>query len=422
VDTPAIDSSSSLARILDVARKLSRPFELKEALEQIVDTGCHVLGADRASVFLFDAPRNQLFSKATSSRNEEIRFDADKGIAGECLKNRRILRVDDCYEDPRFNPEVDRATGYRSESLLAIPLVGMEEEVVGVMQLLNSARGRFDEDDERLADLFAGFAALAIQRARNLEDRLRTAKLENDLSLAREIQVNLLPREVPSCEGYELAAYSRPAEETGGDIYDLVPLDGKAEEGELLMLLADATGHGIGAALSVTQVRSMLRTAARAGVGLDQIGLSLNNQLAEDLPANRFITAFLGVLDPARHTLSYHALGQGPLLHFHAGTGSFDELGASSIPMGIVKHSVLPRPDALVLEPGDLVVLLSDGFYEYRSPEDEEFGAARVRRIASENRAESASSILDALKSELDGFARGAPQLDDLTAVVLKRL
>ena len=417
----AIDSSSSLARILDVARKLSRPFELQETLELIVDTGCHVLGADRASVFLFDARRNQLFSKATSSR-DEIRFDADKGIAGECLKNRRIIRVDDCYADPRFNPEVDRATGYRSESLLAIPLVGMEEEAVGVMQLLNSARGRFDDHDEHLADLFAGFAALAIQRARNLEDRLRTAKLENDLSLAREIQVNLLPKKVPSCPGYEIAAYSRPAEETGGDIYDLVPLDGSVGAGKLLLLLADATGHGIGAALSVTQVRSMLRTAARAGVSLDQIGLSLNNQLAEDLPGNRFITAFLGVLDPVEHSLSYHALGQGPLLHFHARTGSFDELGASSIPMGILKHSALPRPDALVLEPGDLVLLLSDGIYEYRSPEDEEFGNARVRRVVDANRSESAAQVLEALKDELFGFARGAAQLDDLTAVVLKRL
>jgi phosphoserine phosphatase len=417
----AIDSSSSLARILDVARKLSRPFELQETLELIVDTGCHVLGADRASVFLFDARRNQLFSKATSSR-DEIRFDADKGIAGECLKNRRIIRVDDCYRDPRFNPEVDRATGYRSESLLAIPLVGMEEEAVGVMQLLNSVRGRFDDYDEHLADLFAGFAALAIQRARNLEDRLRTAKLENDLSLAREIQLNLLPKEVPPCPGYEIAAYSRPAEETGGDIYDFVPLDGGAGSGKLLLLLADATGHGIGAALSVTQVRSMLRTAARAGVSLDQIGLSLNNQLAEDLPGNRFITAFLGVLDPIDHSLSYHALGQGPLLHFHARTGSFDELSASSIPMGIVKHSVLPRPDALVLEPGDLVLLLSDGIYEYRSPEDEEFGNARVRNVVDVNRQESAALVLEALKNELFGFARGAPQLDDLTAVVLKRL
>ncbi len=286
------EDSSKSEKIIDVARKLSRPLELREALTQIVRAGCQVLQADRSSVFLYDASRHELYSEAATEASE-IRFQADKGIAGECLRDRRIIRVDDCYADPQFNPEVDKKTGYRSTSLIAVPLIGAENESVGVMQLLNAARGQFNATDESLADMFAGFAALAIQRTRNVEDRLRNAKLEEDLSLARDIQMNLLPDSVPACPGYDLAVFSRPAEETGGDIYDLIPVERDGELSDLMILLADATGHGIGAAISVTQVRAMLRIGARIGVDLDDLCLHLNNQLVADLPAAKMVTAFL---------------------------------------------------------------------------------------------------------------------------------
>ncbi len=415
-----IDSSASLEKVIDVARRLSRPFELTDALKNIVDAGCQVLQADRASVLLFDGSRQELYSMATSAR-EEIRFDADKGIAGECLRDRRVIRVDDCYADPRFNPEIDKATGYRSKSLIAVPLIGMEDEAVGVMQLLNASRGHFDESDERLADMFAGFAAVAIQRARHLEDRLRTAKLERDLSLARDIQMSVLPEVVPTCASYELAVFSRPAEETGGDIYDLVQL-GDSDDGAVMILLADATGHGIAAALSVTQVRAMLRMAARVGTRLDDLCVHLNNQLVADLPENRFVTAFLGILDPERHALDYHALGQGPLLHVKGSTGDCEKLGASSIPMGLLEQGSLEAPPAMVLEPGDVVVLLSDGFFEHRNPADEELGAERIIDVISSHRRENAEEILAALRRCLEDFAEGEPQDDDLTAIIVKRI
>lgn len=136
----ATGSAESLQGILRVARQLSRSFDLKEALEQIVDSGCEVLRAGRASVFLFDPARNELYGEATSSR-DEIRFPADQGIAGQCLTEGSMIRVNDCYADPRFNRKVDEQTGYRSQALLSIPLIGIEQEPVGVMQLLNPERG-----------------------------------------------------------------------------------------------------------------------------------------------------------------------------------------------------------------------------------------------------------------------------------------
>lgn len=421
----ATDSSESLEKILRVARQLSRPFDIKDALEQIVDSGCEVLRADRASVFLFDPARNELYGEATSSR-DEIRFPADKGIAGQCLTEGRMIRVNDCYADSRFNRKVDEETGYRSKALLSIPLMGIEQEPVGVMQLLNPERGHFDDSDESLAEMFAGFASIAIQRAKNVEDRLRTAKMEHDLSLAREIQQGLLPGDPPEYGEYELAVHSRPADETGGDIYDLVtiaksPGENGAAETSLTILLADATGHGIGAALSVTQVRSMLRMAARAGVDLNGLCLHLNNQLAADLPSSKFVTAFIGNLDPRRHVLSYQAMGQAPLLHFHAATQKFDILAASTLPMGLFEHPSLPEPLTMKLDAGDTVLLLSDGVYEYADAVGEQFGEDRVVEIVKASASESAKVILEKLLCDLDEFADGAPQEDDITAVMIKR-
>lgn len=408
-----------LAEIVAMARRLGRSFNLQEVLEQIVDTGRDVLDADRASVLLLDRQNHELHGKATSAR-EEIRFPADQGVAGETLAGRRLIRIDDCYSDPRFNQAVDRQTGYRTNCLISAPLIGVDETVVGVMQLLNAERGHFTEEDERLADLFAVFAALAVQRAQAYEDRVRKLKLETDLDLAREIQMKLLPTAMPRCAGYELAVFSRPAEETGGDIYDLFPL-GEIGSDALMILLADATGHGIPAAISVTQLRAMLRMAVRLHSDLDALCQHLNNQLVEDLPTNRFVTSFIGALDARDHTIDYRSLGQAPLLHYHAESRRCEWLLASDLPLGLMPMSSLVHPSPIRLAPGDVFVLLSDGFYEYENPAEEMLGKERVAEVIDEHREAGASGILSELCSRLERFAAGAPQEDDLTAILVKR-
>jgi phosphoserine phosphatase len=411
--------ASFQAQIVSMARRLGRSLDLREVLEQVVDTGRDVLDADRASVLLLDQVNNELYSKATSAR-EEIRFPADQGIAGETLAGRRLIRIDDCYADPRFNQEVDQATGYRTYCMVSVPLIGVDEAVIGVMQLLNAARGRFTEEDERLAEMFAVFAALAVQRAAAYEDRVRKVKMETDLDLARQLQVKLLPATVPPCVGYEIAVFSRQAEETGGDIYDLFP-PRPSDADSLMVLLADATGHGIAAAVSVTQLRAMLRIAARLDVGLGATCEHLNNQLVEDLPTNRFITGFVGLLEARHHTIDYRSLGQAPLLHYQAANRRCEWLAASSPPMGLIPTSSLKRPEPIRLKPGDIFVLLSDGFYEYANPDGEMLGDERVGAVIDDHRHAAAGDILSELCRTLERFARGAAQEDDLTAILIKR-
>ncbi|MBI1337451.1 MAG: SpoIIE family protein phosphatase [Phycisphaera sp.] len=414
----------TLLKLLEVAKDLGRPLELQALLTRIIDAGRSVLGADRGSVFLYDDKTQELFVKiATGLR--ELRFGIDKGIAGECARKRQIVNVPDCYADARFNQEVDKRTGYHTKCLIAIPLVGFDDELVGVLQLLNARKGQFDENDERIAVALSSQAAVAIQRARLMDERLVKLKLERDLETAKKIQLGVLPKVIEPCEGYEFAGRSLPAEQTGGDIYDVAPEpvgdENNRKKACRLLLLADATGHGIGPALSVTQVRAMIRIGVRLSSSLDTLFQQVNSQLHEDLSMERFVTAFLGRLDPVKHTVEYHAAGQGPLLIVRA-DGKVEWFNATTLPMGIMPDPPGDGLQTLHLNTGDILALITDGFYEYQDIHGKMFGKDRVSNVIVETRTQSAEKIMTSLFDEVHRFAESAPQLDDQTALIVKRV
>jgi phosphoserine phosphatase len=416
------DENRGLRRILDVARRLAAPFELRELLAQIIDCGRDILRADRGSVFLYDDKTRELYLFVAHGV-KEIRFSIDKGIAGQCARDRRIINVPDCYADPRFNQEIDKQTGYRTQGLIAMPLIGLDDELVGVLQLLNAADGRFSDNDEYLADMLAHQAATAIQRVRLLSDHLERSKLERELDVARTIQMGVLPKALPTLAGYDLAGASTPASQTGGDIYDVVPLpdvDGAAQR--LFLLLADATGHGVGPALSVTQVRGMTRLALRLGAPLQAVFAQVNRQLCTDLSSERFVTAFFGMVDPARHEVTYISAGQAPLLLYRAATNTCESIHASTLPLGIIDCPQVDEVKPMSLAPGDCLILLTDGFFECQNPQGEQMGAQRVGEVIKQHHDAPAQAILDAIVAAMKAFTCGAPLLDDITALIVKRI
>ncbi|AUX46284.1 protein phosphatase [Sorangium cellulosum] len=418
--TPSLIDASSLILILDVSRKLAAPCDLTELLGLIIQTGREVIGADRGSVFLYDEEAKELYSRVATGETQ-IRVSIDKGIAGECARKRQTILVEDCYKDPRFNPEIDRRTGYHTKSLITVPLIGLDDKLVGVLQMLNSRAGSFGPDERDVAELLAAQAAVAVQRTLLLEERMIKIKLEHDLTIAREIQQNVLLRRLPRCPGYSLSVFSKPADDTGGDIYDVIRLDERADMSPLLLLLADAAGHGIGPALSVTQFRAMLRIGLRLSADMEALLHHINQQLIEDLPGDRFITAFLGILDPATHQVRYHAAGQGPLLHYRAAEGQVVWRDPSTTPLGMFMDLDLAPTPPLVMAPGDLLVLLTDGFYEYQDAAGQVFGKERVGDLIHRLHHRPTSDILGALLAEVRRFAGTAKQIDDLTALLVKR-
>jgi sigma-B regulation protein RsbU (phosphoserine phosphatase) len=410
-------TAEEMWRILEVTRELARPLDLQTMLAHVIDAALAVLHADRGTVFLYDAKTNELYSTVATGV-AELRFPAGRGIAGECATSRSVINVPDCYNDPRFNRETDRSTGYRTRCLLTVPLVGYDNSLVGVMQVLNKLDGVFSEEDERVATALAAQCAVAIQRVHMLSEMLENEKVKRELAVARDIQMRVIPNAVPKLAGYDIAGWCRPANEAGGDIFDVIAVDGN----RLMLLLGDATGHGVGPALSVTQVRAMLRMAVRLGADLDEAFHHINDQLADDLPENRFVTAFMGVLDTQNHRILYHAGGQGPLLHFHAGTGECEWRGSSAPPMGLMPGLDRLAPRKNDLAPGDILGLITDGIFEYQNPNREQFGEDRVGDVIRENQHEPMARLLEKIVQEVERFADLAPQNDDMTMLLVKRL
>lgn len=408
-------SAQDMEAILGVTSALAAPFDLMTMLAEVVSAAKQVLKADRGSVWLYDPDADELVLEvATGIR--PVRVRAGAGLVGTSARERKIINVPDCYADARFDPGVDKASGYRTRCMLTLPLVDHKEVLVGVMQVLNKAGGVFDADDEVLATALAAQCAVALQRVRMTEALIEGEKMRQELELARVVQMSTLPASMPSIPGYDACGTFRPAELTGGDTYDL-----SVHGHELLTVLGDATGHGIGPALSVTQMQAMLRMAFRLGADLDTAFTQVNNQLADTLADDRFITAFVGVLDTTTHRMRFHSGGQGPILHFQAASGACARYKPTSFPLGAMRLSSLRPAVTLDMRPGDILLLISDGVYEYRDADDEQFGEERVEVIVRENRAASMAELSATLLAAVKAFARGALQEDDITMVLVKR-
>ncbi|MHC4948246.1 MAG: SpoIIE family protein phosphatase [Planctomycetota bacterium] len=264
-------------------------------------------------------------------------------------------------------------------------------------------------------------------------DRMRAGlqslmKLERDLQVARQIQQSTFPRELPDLPGFDIAAWSEPAEETGGDTYDVihytydvVAAGDDGNDDRALMLLADATGHGIGPALSATQVRSMLRMGARGRLDLDEIARHLNDQLCADLPPGRFVTAWLGMLDARACTLRTFSAAQGPILLLRAARGVVERLDTDAPPFGISPDLEIALPPPVGLEPGDVVAVISDGIFEASGPDGGLLGADRVCDLIAARPDRSAAELMAAIREAVDAFTAGRPADDDRTAIIIRR-
>jgi len=412
----SLDNSSDLRKVLEVTRKLAAPFDLDTMLTEVVNASRDVLNADRATVFLYDESEDELVVRVGTDL-EHIRIPADKGIVGESAQSRALINVPDCYADNRFNRAIDKKTGYKSRCMLTIPLIGYENSLIGVLQILNKNDGVFDDQDEYVAQALAAQAAVVIHRAKITEAIIASERLDREISVARDVQIGTLPKEMPTIEGYQFGGAFEPTDQTGGDLYDFVPLGDK----RLFLLMGDATGHGIGPALSATQVRAMLRVALRLESSLDDAFVHINDQLCDDLPDDRFVTGFFGVLDGNSNFVDFHSGGQGPIMHYHAASDEFDWHPATTFPLGYMPQRNVAEPLRAEMQPGDVLGLISDGIYEYENESGEQFGQQRVAELVSQGGNLDAQQLVDEILRAVRSYGGLAPQADDITIVLAKR-
>ena len=402
--------------ILQVTRRLASEPLLDPLLKSIAEETCNLLDAERATLFLYDARTDELFSRiATKSEIEVIRMPAGRGIVGSVARNKACLIVPDAYADTRFNPEVDRNTGWRTRNILAVPMTNLSGQLVGVLEALNKRTGGFTDEDAELLDGLAAQAGVALERARLLEEFLAKRGLEKEMELARDIQAGLLPKTPPQIAGIELAGWSRPSEYAGGDFFDLFAWG----EGRVGIMMGDAVGHGVGPALLAATTRALVRAQALRETRPDIILSDTNRLLAEDVTEGRFVTLALAAVE-VTGAVSYASAGQGPILVMRA-DGRSEELPSTGLPLGIIPDAPVAAGPPVHLDPGDAFLLISDGIFECETRSGIDLGMEPVIAAAREKIGGSATELLAALNDLTESVNPTGKFRDDRTAVAAKR-
>src|SRR4051794_30244778 len=302
-------SDEQMRIILDVSRLLAVPVDLDRLLCRIAEVATELLGCERASIFLYDSSAKELWTKvALGMGSKEIRVNCTAGIVGHAFTHNLVVHVPEPYKDPRFNPEPDRRSGFVTRNLLSAPMVGVDSRPLGVIQAVNKRHGSFATNDLALVQLLAEQAGVAIQRHRLQLEAMEIVALRHEMDLARKTQQALIPKEPPGVPGIESAGWTLPASITGGDCFDLWRLP----DGRLGILVADASGHGLGPALIVSQARTLVRAISEMESDPHRLLVRVNARLAEDLEWGQFVTAFLGFLAPDG-TLHWSSAGHGPV-------------------------------------------------------------------------------------------------------------
>ena len=413
---------ADLEKILDITRALGVTVDLDPLLKLIASAATDVLDCERATVFLCDHAKGELFSRVATGIDgapiEEIRFPIDRGIAGEVATTGKGVNIPEPYADPRFNSEFDRKTGFVTRSLLTLPLAGHDGKIVGVLQVLNKRGGPFGVADERLLSALGAQAGVAIERQGLLEEFAVKQRIQRDLNIAREIQQGLLPKHAPDLPGFDIAGWNQSADETGGDCFDWLLLP----DGLLGISIGDATGHGIGPALVAAEARALLRGTLMQSRDLARVVPQINDLLGEDLREGTFVTAFIGLLDPATHSVDYLSAGHGPLLVYGAADDSVTEIPTHGLPLGLMPEVEFDPPTRVPLGPGDMLLLFTDGFFEWARPDGEQFGTDRLVEIVRRHRDRPVAEIIRLVYAAVVEFSEGTKQGDDCTAVIVKRL
>ena len=275
--------------------------------------------------------------------------------------------------------------------------------------------------------LASGFIAgmVSSEVRRHVEAALHEAEVErqlkqveHDLEIARSIQQSLLPRIRPTVNGLEISGWNLPADATGGDYFDW----GQLRDGRVVVTLADVTGHGIGPALLASLCRAYARSSFDTHADVVHAMQHINRFFGEDLPAGKFATFVAAVCSSEEAKVELLSAGHGPLFVYSSVRDTFAQFGAQAIPLGLLPELNSAEPLVLHLDEGDMVVLATDGFFEWEDASGEQFGLERLEQAVRKARHLAPEEIIAELYHAVKHFAAGTKQMDDLTAVVIKRV
>jgi sigma-B regulation protein RsbU (phosphoserine phosphatase) len=420
---PGLTTTDKLRMLLDITRKISQSLDLQEVLNLVMDTLDSLIPYDAAGIFVVkcDEARVAEGEEPCVFQAEAVRgYDIDEltnlhlkigeGLLGQVVRTAQPVNSPDVRNEPLYI----NARGETRSEMLA-PIIS-NTEVIGVFDLESDELNAYSEDDLQVLMLLAAQVAIIIEKVMLHEQLIEKKRLEGQLEVARQVQLELLPAKDPRLAGYDISAYNFPTEEVSGDYYDWV----KIFDDQIGLVIADVSGKGVPAALLMAFLRASLRAATHIGYSPQVSMAKVNYLLWESIERNQFVTAFYGILDATNRTLAYTNAGHNPPLLL-TGDGKHRFIERGSLPLGMFKDTRY-HEYYQTIEPGEMLVLYTDGVTEAQNRTGEEYGRDRLALAVKANQTLSARDLIAAVHKEVIEWTDGKGATDDVTFFVIKAL
>lgn len=398
----------------EISRMISASTNSAEVLPFIIEVTGEFVSFDAAGIFLRDE-KNQIIKCVAGKGYQEsggnvIQFESEQGIVGWVIETGESFIADEVEEESRY-------LNLRAEtrSQLTVPIVS-GSKVIGAFGLERDRAAGFNEADAELLSALASQVAIAIERMAIHRERMERKRLDEELRIAREVQLSLLPGKLPEVKGFDIAGLNVPSRDVGGDYYDFVFVS----PGHLGVAVADVSGKGIPAALIMASFRAFLRAEIRNNYAIRTIFSKVNRLLNETIKPHQFVSAFYGVLDLERRRFTYSNAGHHPPILFRPGAEQ-QQLEDGGAVMGVFAEMKYEE-QFIDLEEGDTLLFYTDGLIEAENAIGEMFGRERLEDFVGEHTQLSASELCEALYVEMTSFTGIGHSADDTTIVALRVL
>jgi serine phosphatase RsbU (regulator of sigma subunit) len=402
-------TSAPLKALVQAGLQLSENRPLEELFSVILNLAIQAVNAQRGVVMLLEG--DSLVAKAHKGEG----FRISTKVRDQVINEKSSILVRDAQLDEAFKGRMS-IVEQRVHTMMAAPLQA-KDRIIGLIYLDSPFVLReFAQDDLDLLTVMANIAAVRVESVRLAEVEQAERIMKRDLTQAAEIQRGILPEKAPQVPGLDLAGFNAPCRTVGGDYYGFFT----HSDGRVGLALGDVSGKGMPAALMVMAFEARLRVLAEDTTNAAELVARINKITCANCPSNRFITFFYGVLDPAGGELSFANAGHNPPVVVRA-SGESEMLEGGGPVLGVL--SIAPYGEERVpLSSGDLIAIYSDGVTEATNTSGEEYGEQRLIDVLQNLRRESADAIVSTVMESLNRFTLGAPQADDITLVVAKRL
>jgi sigma-B regulation protein RsbU (phosphoserine phosphatase) len=410
-----LDGENLWLALSQAAAALIAHHPMEKLVEVIMDVILQAVPAERGALIMMDPKTPQeLTLKVVRGPKKDQKLQISRTIINEVIQNQKAILTQDAQSDDRFrSAESVQLQGIRS--IICVPLWN-ERNVIGLIYMDNLvSRRAFTQSDLRLAAHIANMAAAKIENALLLEEQLKKTQMDEQLVLAAQIQRRLMPQFNPKIPNYEIYGISQSCDEIGGDYYDFI----EKADGNIGIVIADASGRGVGAALLMAGFQASVRSLSKEHKEPSVLITKLNRVMLENSDPDQYITIFYAELDWVNHTFEYVNAGHIPPVLLKK--GSYTILPGSGQALGIIPD-VQYDSKRITLDPGDLVFLYTNGIPESRNPKEEEFGESGIVDFLMKNRNVAVEELSELLEKNITEFVQGVPALDDSTMVLIKRL